>query len=734
MQKRDSKKQNRQATTGKATAPARGQSLLIEILTEELPPKSLARLSAAFSENMFARLNQAGLLAQNSIAQPYATPRRLAVLITNVSAKQPDRMVERKGPAVSAGLDAAGAPTPALRGFAKSCGVEIGALEKRRGDKGEYFIYRAKQKGEALAKHLAGIVAASLKELPAPKLMRWGEGEAEFVRPVHGLIMLHGKKAIAGEVLGLASGRKTRGHRFLSKGIITIPEADHYADVLQKRGTVIASFAERQEHIREQLQTKAGKNEVRLSPGLLDEVTALVEYPAAYEGKFAPDFLQVPPECLIISMQQHQKYFPLYKRNGDLLPGFLFISNIKTKTPAFIIQGNERVLKARLSDAKFFFEQDKKIKLADRVPKLGNVVFHNKLGSQLQRTERIKKLALEIARVVRADQAAVETAAYLSKADLLSEMVGEFPELQGIMGYHYAKNEGISEEIAVAIKTHYYPRFAEDETPHNLTGACVALADKLDTLVGIYGIGLIPSGEKDPFGLRRHALGAVRILVEGVTQVDTTAAPRKISNAEFLGQLDILKLLNQAAASYEEGVLAKDTVNNLYFFLFERFKSYLREKGYKADEIEAVLGLNLTHIDEVLPRLIALQEFRRLPEAEALAAANKRIRNILRQAGNTAAHKLDRNLFKEEVEHNLARQVQTLDTEITPLLTSGQYTAALKRLASLRDTVDEFFDKVMVMVDDEAVRANRLALLQHLSNLFLRVADVSRLQPQSRAA
>jgi glycyl-tRNA synthetase beta chain len=735
----------RKKTGGEKSA----QSLLVEILTEELPPKSLTRLSDAFSENIFNRLKESGFLAPESSPQPYATPRRLAVVITNVLDKQPDRIVERKGPAVPAALDATGEPTPALRGFAKSCGVAIDALEKGSGDKGEYFVYRSKQKGEPLAKHLATIVEASLKDLPASKLMRWGAHDAEFVRPVHGLMMLHGKKAIAGEVLGLASGRKTRGHRFLSRGFITINDADNYEKTLEKSGRVIVSLVKRRNEIAKQLGKKAGEKSGYAFPRpafsntenisddemmahlpvakwildnnetLLDEVTALVEWPKVYLCKFNPDFLQIPAQCISLSMQKHQRYFPLVNKKAKLLSDYLVVSNIETAAPTPIIHGNERVLHARLSDAKFFFEQDKKTKLADRVPKLANVVYHNKLGTQLDRVRRMQGLAKEIAHRLGLDaktKALVERAAYLCKADLLTEMVGEFPELQGVMGAYYAINDGETPAVAQAIEAHYRPRFAGDSLPRTPVSIGVALADKLDTLVGIYGIGLVPTGDKDPFGLRRQALGVLRVLME-------TPLP-----------LDLVELLQSAKNQFPVNLLAEKAVQELHEFMLERLKPYLREKGYKADEIEAVIGLGPTRVDQVLPRLAALQDFRRLPEAEALAAANKRIRNILRQAGNIGSSRFDAGLFKEEAEKRLAAQVHTLDAQVAPLLNAGDYKQALQQLAGLRVAVDEFFDRVMVMVDDQAIRNNRLALLHNLSNLFLRVADISRLQPQNQTA
>jgi len=690
--------------------------LLVELLTEELPPKALGRLMEAFSRGVHDGLKEKFFLAAGAEAKSFATPRRLAVLISNVLDQQPDRRIERKGPAVASALDASGDPTAALLGFAKSCGVDVAKLEKRSGDKGEYFVYCTKQKGEPLKQHLAAIVEAALKKLPIPKFMRWGSSEAQFVRPVHSVILLHGKKVVPGAVLGLRSGNKTRGHRFLSKGVIAIAHAKEYEKILKQKGNVHAAFQSRRDAIIRALEAGAKKQpggaDWRLGKAeeLIDEVTSLVEYPVALAGGFDETFLEVPKECLIISMQQHQKYFPLADKQGKLLPRFLFVSNMKTTDAREIIHGNERVLRARLSDAKFFYDQDRKHRLAERLPRLANVVYHNKLGSQLERVQRLEKLAGRIAQLLKADMALAERAAQLCKADLLTEMVGEFPELQGIMGRYYARHDHESPEVADAIEQHYWPRTAGGDLPKHPVAACVALADRLDALVGIYGIGLVPTGEKDPFGLRRAALGVVRILAE-------KSLP-----------LDVVELLSRARGYFPAGIVADGVVQDVHGFMLERLKPYLREKGFEPDEIDAVVSLNPTRIDQALPRMTALKEFRRLPEAQALAAANKRIRNILRQAGGAPAGEVDSARLTDAPERKLFEEVRALDGQVTPLLQSGDYTAALKRLAGLRPAVDEFFDKVMVMVDDGAVRNNRLLLLNRLGNLFLNVADISRLQ------
>ena len=716
-------------------------SLLVEILTEELPPKALARLMEVFSHGLFEGLKDKNFLPPEAESTPFATPRRLAVLISSVLARQADRVVERKGPALATALDASGQPTPALLGFAKSCGADVSKLERQAGEKGDYFVYRAKQKGEPLKNHLAAIVEAALKKLPVPKTMRWGAGEAQFVRPVHGVILLHGKKVVPGTVLGLKSGNKTRGHRFLSTGALTIRNAKDYDKVLKQQGKVIASFEARREAVARKLEEVANRLKAKVflptewaartvvandenevirmleaqpilhgNEDLVDEVTALVEWPAVYVGEFEREFLTVPMQCISLTMQKNQKYFALMSAKAELLPQFLFVSNMQVTNPKDIIHGNERVLRARLSDARFFFDQDRKTRLEERVPRLANVVYHNKLGSQQQRVQRLQKLAGQVARLLQADVAQAERAAMLAKADLLTDMVGEFPELQGIMGRYYAWHDGENPAVAGAIEQHYFPKTAGGVLPVTTLATCVALADKLDTLTGIFGIGLAPSGDKDPFGLRRAALGVVRIL------------------AEKSLALDVLELLTLARGHFPAGVVADSVAQDLHGFMLERLKPYLRDKLFEADEIDAIVSLNPTRFDQVLPRLKALQAFRALPQAEALAAANKRIRNILKQAGGTTATTVDPAMLREPAEQQLAQEIEALRAQVQPLFSAGNYAAALKALASLRPAVDEFFDKVMVMAEDTALRHNRLALLTNLSNLFLGAADISKLQ------
>lgn len=683
-------------------------SLLVEIRTEELPPKSLSRLMQAFRQGLFEGLKEQHFLLPEAQATAYATPRRLAVLISSVLDKQADRVVERKGPAVASALDADGEPSPALLGFAKSCGVDVTRLQRQKGEKGEYFVYRAKQKGEALKNHLAAIVEAALKKLPVAKTMRWGAGEAQFVRPVHSVILLHGKRVVPGMVLGLKSGNKTLGHRFLSKGLLTVSQAQDYEKIL-KQGKVMASFDARRAAVEKGLDSAVHKAAARWDLGkgaeLIDEVTSLVEWPVVLSGTFDPGFLAVPKECLIVSMQQHQKYFPLADASGKLLARFLFVSNQQAANPKQIIAGNERVLRARLADAAFFYDQDRKVKLETRVPRLAQVVYHNKLGSQLQRVERITKLAGEIARSLDADRDSAARAATLAKADLLTDMVGEFPELQGVMGRYYALHDGESPAIAAAIEQHYWPRFAGDALPESNVAVAVALAERLDSLTGLFGIGQQPTGDKDPFGLRRAALGVVRILVEKNLPLSVHALIES-AYSNFAGHI------SRAPAEVKN-------------FIFERLGGYLRERGYSTLEVDA--ALHSTPIIAELPKILqALQAFQKLPEAGALAAANKRIVNILRKAGQEYTN-ADAARLVEPAEQELYRVMRQLSPDVESRLNAQDHAGALQLLSGLKQPVDAFFENVMVMADDAAIRENRLALLNDLKTLMNRVADIARL-------
>lgn len=685
------------------------ETLLVELLTEELPPKSLARLGAAFAEALAEDLRKDGFLTEGSEIRHFATPRRLAIQVTKVLEKAPDTEVLIKGPSLKSGLDAKGEPTPALLGFAKKRGVAVAALERVHDGKQDVFAHRELAAGSLLETNLDLKVEAALKKLPIPKVMRWGAGEAEFVRPVHGLAMMHGARVVPGQLLGLKSGNRTLGHRFLGEGELVLGHASEYETLLEARGSVIASFERRQEAIRAALAQAADGAALAESADLLSEVTALVEYPVVYQGHFSEDFLAVPQECLILSMKQHQKYFPLLDpATGKLLPRFLIVSNLKTEDAGNIVHGNERVLRARLSDARFFFDHDRKIPLAERTPRLAQVVYHNRLGSVLERVTRIQKLAITIAGKLGADTALAERAAWLCKADLVTDMVGEFPELQGIMGQYYALNDGEDPVVARAIEAHYHPRFAGDSLPDDNIGAAVALADKLDILVGIYGVGGAPTGDKDPFALRRHALGILRMLAE-----------RSLP-------LDLLQLLHAARSLLPSETVAESVAVDVHQFMLERLRNYLRDRGYQPDEIDAVVSQNPTRIDLVPPRLAAVQEFKKLPDSVSLAIANKRIQNILKKTAAPQGEP-DLALMQEDAERALLEATARLSPEVRSFIGGGDYTGALRALAQARREVDTFFDEVMVMTDEPLIRNNRLALLKQLGDLMNQVADISRL-------
>ncbi|MDC7705814.1 glycine--tRNA ligase subunit beta [Vogesella sp. LYT22W] len=679
-------------------------TLLIELLTEELPPKALEKLAASFADTITDELKKLQFVANNVQSHVFASPRRLAVQIPTVAAIQPEQHSVRRGPAVASGMKD-GQPTPALAGFARSCGVEVSQLTTVHDGKQDVYAHESTKAGESLSAVLSGIVASALKKLPAPKLMRWGDLDVQFVRPVHGLMMLHGEQVVAGEVLGLQSGNVTRGHRFLSAGEVSIPSADAYPRTLAEEGKVIASFLARRELVRQRLSHAAAKlNATIAAPdALFDEVTGLVEWPVVLEAGFEAEFLNVPQECLILTMQQNQKYFPLLDAQGKLMNRFLLVSNLETDDPRFIIGGNERVLRARLSDAKFFYEQDQKHRLDSRLPRLEHVVYHNKIGNQLERVTRLSSIAAAIAGKLGADSSLAGRAAYLAKADLVSDMVGEFPELQGIMGRYYARLDGEDDVVADAIEGHYHPRFAGDSLPQGAIATAVALADKLETIVGIWGIGLIPTGDKDPFALRRTALGVLRMVLEQ--------------------PLDLKALISDAADAFPAGLLSATVVDEVYAFCLERLKNYLAN-DYKGDEIDAVLALAPTQLNEVGAILAAVAQFKALPEAATLAAANKRVKNILKKTeGDIAA--VNPVLFAEDAERALFAAVEALAPAVDAKFAAHDFAGALTQLASLRAPVDAFFDGVMVMADDLAVRANRIALLARLAALFNRVADIS---------
>jgi glycyl-tRNA synthetase beta chain len=683
-------------------------TLLIELLTEELPPKSLAKLGLSFLEQMQKALAEAGFIEAGNAGRWFATPRRLALQFDECLEGQPDRVIEKKGPAVASGVGPDGAPTKALEGFMRSAGVTFAQLEKLTDGKSEYFVARTQKAGGRIDETLAGMVEAALKKLPVAKLMRWGDGEAQFVRPVHGLIMMHDGRIVKGEVLGLTSRNVTRGHRFMSVGVINISHAENYEDILEKQGRVIASFDKRRAMIREQLDRAAGQLTWLQDDALLDEVTSLVEFPAVYEASFEPEFLAVPQECLILTMKANQKYFPLMNA-GKLSNRFLVVSNMKVADPANIVTGNARVVRPRLADAKFFFETDKKTPLSARIGKLSRVVYHNKLGTQGERVDRLVKLAAKIAQRLSADATQAERAALLAKADLVTDMVGEFPELQGIMGRYYALADGEPTVVADAIQSHYQPRFNGDTLPAGPVACAVALADKLDALIGFFGIGQVPTGDKDPFGLRRAALGVLRILME---------TPLALSLPE---------LIDDAAAGFAPDLFSGDWRAGSADFLKERLRHMLRDAGHDHKAVDAVLALSPARIDQVPARLAAVKAFAALPEAEALAAANKRVGNILKKVDGSVSPRFDISLLKDPAEQALASTLDIVKKDADAAFERSDYAASLQALARLKQSVDAFFTDVMVNVEDPALRSNRLGLLATLHDAMNRVADISRL-------
>ena len=687
-------------------------TLLIELLTEELPPKSLAKLGLSFREQIQKALAEAGFIEAGNAGRWFATPRRLALQFDDCLESQPDRVIEKKGPAVASGVGADGTPTKALEGFMRSAGVEFAQLEKLNDGKADYFVARIGKTGGRIDEYLSTMVDAALKKLPVAKLMRWGAGEAQFVRPVHGLMLMHDSRIIHGEVLGLASRNVTRGHRFMSVGVIDIPHAEDYEALLEKEGRVIASFDKRREMIRRQLDTVAAGRSWLQDEALLDEVTALVEFPAVYEAGFDDEFLAVPQECLILTMKANQKYFPLMDGAGEknrLTNRFLVVSNMKVADPTNIVTGNARVVRPRLSDAKFFFETDKKTPLSARIGKLARVVYHNKLGTQGERVDRLVKLAAKIAQRLGADVMQAERAALLAKADLVTDMVGEFPELQGIMGRYYALSDGEPAAVADAIQAHYQPRFNGDTLPRGAVACAVALADKLDALVGFFGIGQIPTGDKDPFGLRRAALGVLRILME-------TPLP-----------LSLPDLIDDAAAGFAPELFGGDWRGASLEFFRERLRHMLRDGGHDHRAVDAVLALDPARIDQVPARLAAVKAFAALSEAEALAAANKRVGNILKKVDGKIEPGFEHGLLKEVAEQALAGALLPVGAEAEKAFNDGDYTGSLLALAKLKQPVDSFFDDVMVNAEDPALRANRLGLLATLHQAMNRVADISKL-------
>jgi glycyl-tRNA synthetase beta chain len=701
----------------KKTSPRQAETLLVELGTEELPPKSLASLGEAFARNLHDYLVNAAWVesGQEPGYEWYATPRRLAVRVFHVRNKQPGQHVERRGPSVAAAFDEHGNPTPAAVGFAGSCGTTVEKLGTIETSKGVWLVYNHRQKGESLGKLITAGLEHTVKQLPIRKRMRWGDGDAEFVRPVHWLVVLHGKRRVNAVLLSLKAGDHTRGHRFHADREIPIPHADKYVQTLRTRGRVIVDFTVRRRMILDQVDELAGSVKGRVTPddALVDEVTGLVEWPYGLLGSFDKGFLDIPQECLVSSMRDHQKYFHLVNRNGRLLPNFITISNIDSKSPARVQDGNQRVLRARLSDARFFWETDLKMSLVSRRPQLEFVLFHVELGSILDKTRRLEQLAKVIADRIDADIKLAGRAALLSKSDLVSGMVGEFPELQGVMGRYYASLDDEEEAVAIAIEQHYWPRYAGDRIPESGVSQAVALADKLDTLTGIFNTGEEPTGEKDPYGLRRAALGVLRTIIEARLDID------------------LADLLRSSAASYNDtnGIkISNEATSKLLDFMLDRLQSTYVAEGFGVDEIRSVLACRPTRPLEFDQRLRAVTSFRELPESDDLSAANKRITNILRKAGVKPANVVSQELLSEDAERALLGELERLERDVDKQFQERNFETGLKLLAGLRDPVDKFFDEVMVMTEDKATRKNRLALLSKLQALFLRVADISELQ------
>jgi glycyl-tRNA synthetase beta chain len=688
------------------------EDFLVEIGTEELPPKALRSLMVAFGEKLVAGID--GVRLSHGEARTFASPRRLAVLVPELAARQEDMSVAQKGPPVKIAFDADGRPTPAALAFAKKCGVDVAALGRNKTDKGEWLAFDSVEKGQAVAELLPRLIEESLGALPIPRRMRWGAGDAEFVRPVHWIVMLHGDKTIDAQVMGIEASNKTLGHRFHSAGAITITSPDTYLETLEKDGYVIADFERRREMVRDGVGAAAERAGGRVVEGeaLYDEVAALVEWPVPVLGSFDDAFLELPREAVVSTLTGHQRYFPVADENGKLLAKFITVANIESKDPDQVRDGNERVIRPRLADAAFFWDSDRRRTLASREDDLREVVYQQGLGSQHDKSQRVAVLAAWLATALGQDGENVSRAAAIAKCDLLTGMVGEFPELQGTMGRYYAVADGEAEAVAIAIGEHYQPRFAGDSLPASGDGQLLAVADKLDTLAGVFVLGKKPSGNRDPFGLRRAALGIVRVLIECGLDVDLKALIAVAVKAQPQGKLD-----NDALAT------------ELYAFITDRLRRYFldRDPGLKTETFAAVMDRQPSSLLDFDRRLAAVQTFARLEQAESLAAANKRIANILRKAGATDGLSVNKKLLQEKAELALFNALENAAEKVGPLLAVRSYADALNELADLRDPVDRFFDDVMVMADDEALRNNRLALLGELRALFLDVADISRL-------
>ncbi|UKA10206.1 glycine--tRNA ligase subunit beta [Photobacterium damselae] len=685
------------------------RNFLIELGTEELPPKALRTLAEAFAANFEAELKAADL-AHNGI-EWFAAPRRLALKVNALAENQPDKIVEKRGPAIASAFDADGNPTKAAQGWARGNGITVEQAERLVTDKGEWLLFKQEVKGQEAKALLPELAANALAKLPIPKPMRWGDKETQFIRPVKTLTMLLGDELVDGTILGVDSARTIRGHRFMGESEFTIDNADQYPAILEERGKVMADYEARKAIIVADAQKAAQEvgGIADLDDELVEEVTSLVEWPVVLTASFEEKFLAVPAEALVYTMKGDQKYFPVYDAEGNLVPKFIFVSNLISKDPSQIIAGNEKVVRPRLADAEFFFNTDRKRPLIDRLPQLETAIFQQKLGTIKDKTDRITELAGFIAAKIDADVDNAKRAGLLSKCDLMTSMVFEFTDTQGVMGMHYARHDGEAEEVALALNEQYMPRFAGDELPSTGVSAAVAMADKLDTLVGIFGIGQAPKGS-DPFALRRAALGVLRIIVE------------KGYN------LDLVELVAKAHELYGDKLSNDNVESDVIEFMLGRFRAWYQDEGFSVDVIQAVLALHPTKPADFDQRVKAVSHFRELDAAESLAAANKRVGNILAKFDGELPAQWDNALLVEDAEKTLAADIAAMQATLEPAFAAGNYQQALTELASLREPVDAFFDNVMVMADDEKLKVNRLTMLNALRNMFLQVADISLLQ------
>ncbi|WP_158132870.1 glycine--tRNA ligase subunit beta [Vibrio navarrensis] len=685
------------------------KEFLIELGTEELPPKQLRTLAEAFAANFAAELKAADLAHEG--IKWFATPRRLALKVANLAEGQADKVVEKRGPAIAVAFDADGQPTKAAQGWARGNGITVEQADRLKTDQGEWLLYKQEVKGQEAKAVVVELAAKALANLPIAKPMRWGDKETQFIRPVKTLTILFGDELIEGEILGVSSARTIRGHRFMGEAEFTIDSASQYPAILEERGKVIADYDARKATIIADAQKAAQQvgGVADLEDDLVEEVTSLVEWPVVLTAKFEEKFLKVPSEALVYTMKGDQKYFPVYDADKKLLPNFIFVSNIESKEPRHVIEGNEKVVRPRLADAEFFFNTDRKSKLIDRLPQLETAIFQQKLGTIKDKTDRITELAGYIAEQIGADVEKSKRAGLLAKCDLMTSMVFEFTDTQGVMGMHYARHDGEAEEVAVALNEQYMPRFAGDSLPTNGVSAAVAMADKLDTIVGIFGIGQAPKGS-DPFALRRASLGVLRIIVE------------------YGYNLDLVDLVAKAKSLFGDRLTNENVEQDVIEFMLGRFRAWYQDEGFSVDIIQAVLARRPTKPADFDQRVKAVSHFRELDAAESLAAANKRVGNILAKFEGELPTEIDLALLQEDAEKALAENVEVLTEALEPAFATGNYQQALSQLAALREPVDAFFDNVMVMADDEALKKNRLTLLNNLRNLFLQIADISLLQ------